>query len=128
MVFAALQRIRPPGIDLRRSGSLSLSDGFDFDFVLTDGTQTTVVETRSIRRELIGKDIQRMSVLSEDTARYPQATLLVVAKNGFSLSAYRWVSDNSEQLTHLRKIVLVKWDGEGNDRELSEALALSISE
>ena len=69
-----------------------------------------------------------MSVLSEDTARYPQATLLVVAKNGFSLSAYRWVSDNSEQLTHLRKIVLVKWDGEGNDRELSEALALSISE
>lgn len=127
-VLSALQRVRPPDTVLHRSGSLSLTDGFDYDFILDDGTRTAIIETRSIRRPLIGKDILRMSAVNEDVAGYTHASLVIIAKNGFSQSAYHWISDNSQKLGPLRQIILVKWDGEDDDQALSAALSSSISQ
>lgn len=125
-VFSALQRVRPADADLRRSGSLSIYDEFDFDFILSEGPRTTIIETKSVRRPLVGKDIQRISAI-RDMVSYQQASLIIVAKNGFNLVP-NWLSDYSQQLVGLRQILLVKWNGKGDDQELSTALSLSIME
>jgi hypothetical protein len=127
-VLSALLRVRPPDTVLHRSASLSLTDGFDFDFILDGGALTAIIETRSIRRPLIDKDIQRVSVVKEDVIDYPHASLVIIAKNGFSQSAYHWVSNNSQKLGRLRQIILVKWDGEDDDQALLAALSSSISQ
>lgn len=127
-VFSALQRVQPADAVLRRADALPFLSGFDFDFVLDNGTRAVVVEAKSFKQPLTAKDVQRISVESGDITRYyPHAPLMIAAESGFTQEARDWISGYSPQPTQPRTIIPVKWGSADDDQELSSALSSAMS-
>lgn len=117
-LLAALQRGQPDNVVLRRSSRVTVTNAFDFDFVMDDGSQALFIVAKSFSRPLSSKDVQRIA-LSYQGSRSGRlgVNLMIVSKTG--------ISPNSESATvrSISRILLVKWADAADDAELQASIA-----
>jgi hypothetical protein len=126
-VASALQRLKPADFVFRRANRLPFADRLDFDFVLDSGVRSVIFEAKYLKHPLRAVDVQQIAAVGDGTIRYyPRASLVIVAKRGFSQGAEEWVSARTDRDMYPPVIILVKWGDRDDDNELSIAIQAAL--